>query len=351
MSINLLPSSGSPAPMSGEDDLRFLYEQARRYVVAKPWEPFANASLHLDLKVGSWHEACAQHISNGPLNALLVFPGRQNMLGLHKAGLAEPPAGTIFVELVVGEPMDGSHEALEHGWPADLTPIPHFKAITPDGWLPLERGQMRVLALALAAISDFKSAAASDMTTEVAGEAIMPGSTRGRYRARLAPADGDGLVPIMGIPRGDLYGDLDCTVSFTNVPSRTYRALREYARSFRAAKPPLLDRRESILLVTISAPPVEAAAIAARLTAAEPLGVTFAEMNGVLVAILIGLKDSYVLVEATEHREELMLWQHEAKSMLGGHAVLVEDKVSDPDSVDLSTWSLHAIFECSSGKY
>jgi hypothetical protein len=232
----------------------------------------------------------------------------------------------------------------------ELKPIPHFQAIMPGGWLPLERSQMRLLALAFAAITDFHAARQSDVTADVSGEATMPGATRGRYRARRAATEDDSMVPIMGTPRLDLYQDSDCSVSFTNVASRTYRALREYAQSFRDAESPLLERDGPIPLVTISAPPVEAAAIASRLAAAEPLGVTFAEMDGAFVALLIGLKDSYVLIEATEQREELMLWQHDAKSMLAGHAVLVEDKVSDPDTVDLSTWSLHAIFECGTAK-
>jgi hypothetical protein len=350
MSISLVPHLDPRPQMAGDEDLRFLYEQARRYVAAKPWEQLARTSLYLDLKVGSWHEACAQHFSNGPTNALLVFPGRRTLVEIQKAGLAELPAGTIFVELVDRESRESIRQARQYGWPARMKPIPHFQAIMPGGWLPLDRNQMRLLALAFAAITDFAATRDSDVAAGVAGELTMPGAARGRYRARRGPGQNDHIVPIMGMPRNDLYGDLDCAVSFANAPPTMYRALMERARLFRAAQPPLLDRSGSIPLVTVSAPPAEAGAIASRLLAAEPLGVTLAEMDGALVAILIGLKDSYVLVDATEQREELMLWQHEAKSMLGGLAVLVEDKVSDPETVDLSTWSLHAIFECSSGE-
>ena len=34
----------------------------------------------------------------------------------------------------------------------------------------------------------------------------MPENTRGRYRARRAPDDSDGMVPLMGMPRLDLPG-------------------------------------------------------------------------------------------------------------------------------------------------
>jgi hypothetical protein len=118
MSISLVPHLDSHPQVAGEEDLRFLYEQARRYVEARPWEQLASASLYLDLKVGSWHEVCAQHFTNGPLNALVVFPGRRNLFENQKAGLAEPPAGTIFVELVDRDSRESVREARQYGWPA-----------------------------------------------------------------------------------------------------------------------------------------------------------------------------------------------------------------------------------------
>jgi hypothetical protein len=37
--------------MTAKDDLNFVYEQARRFVSARPWERLGHASLYLDLKV------------------------------------------------------------------------------------------------------------------------------------------------------------------------------------------------------------------------------------------------------------------------------------------------------------
>jgi hypothetical protein len=56
------------------DDLRFLYEQACRYVESRLWERLASASLDLDLRVGSWHQVCAQLFSNRPANVFMCSP-------------------------------------------------------------------------------------------------------------------------------------------------------------------------------------------------------------------------------------------------------------------------------------
>src|SRR2546425_609482 len=78
----------------------FVFEQARRYVMARPWERLAGASLYLDLKVGSWHQACVEHVGDGRRSIALLFPGHRNMRDFQREGLAEPPVGTIFLELL-----------------------------------------------------------------------------------------------------------------------------------------------------------------------------------------------------------------------------------------------------------
>jgi len=334
--------------MAANDDLRFVYEQARRFVSARPWERLADASLYLDLKVGSWQEACAQHFSNGSTNALFLFPGHRNMLDLKRGGMAEPPAGTIFVELLDNQaPPQTIAAARDNGWPVELRPVPAFRAIAPNGWLPLERSQTRLLALAFAAITDFDGANALGPDAEVAGELTMPEATRGRYRARRAPGNDEGIVPLMGMPRLDLYGDADCMLSFTTISWSEYWALRQSAPFCRAAKLPFEERGELIPLVTISGSHDEAAEIAQKLIAADPLAITFGESGDVLAAILVGLKESYMLLQAEEHREELMLWRHATRSSGGAHAVVVDDRDAGQQPADREA-SVHAIFECRS---
>src|SRR2546425_688361 len=153
--------------MAANDDLRFVYEQARRFVSARPWERLAHGSLYLDLKVGSWQEACAQHFSNDSVSALFLFPGHQNLLDLQRAGMAP---------------------------------------------------------------------------------------------------DDDGMVPLMGMPRPDLYGDADCTLSFTTISWPEYWALRARAPVCRPAKLPFEERGELIPVMTISGSRDHALEIAQKLT-------------------------------------------------------------------------------------
>jgi hypothetical protein len=333
--------------MSANDDLLFVYEQARRFVSARPWERLEHSSLYLDLKVGSWQEVCAQQFTRGSASVLFLFPGRRNMRDLQRAKMAEPPAGTIFVELLDDRV---SPEAIArvraNGWPADLRPIPGFRAITRDGWLPLDRSQTRLLALAFAAITDFDGAGAN---AEIAGELTMPGATRGRYRVRRAPIEDDNTVPLMSMPRPDLYGDADCTLSFTTISWSEYWALRARAPLCRPAKLPFEERGELIPVVTLSGPPDQSAEIVQKLTAAEPLGIAFADTDGFLAAILLGLKESYLLLETQEQSEELMLWRHATTSSDGAHAVVVEDTKAGQEPGDPKSESIHAIFECRSG--
>jgi len=339
-----------PFPMAANDDLRFVYEQARRFVSARPWERLAPASLYLDLKVGSWHDACAQLFSNGSTSALFLFPGHQNLRDLQQRGMAEPPAGSIFVELLDDHaPPDLIATLREHGWPVDLRPMPAFRAITPNGWLPLERSQTRLLALAFAAITDFDAAGDLGPDAEVAGELTMPEAARGRYRARRAPADDDGMVPLFGMPRRDLYGDGDCTLSFSTISWPEYRALRERAPLCRPSTVPFEERGEFVSVVTISGSRHQAAEIARKLEAADPMGVTFGERDDVLAAILVGLKESYMLFEVQEKREEVMLWRHETRKSGGAHAIAVEDTDAGQQPADPNSGSVHAIFECRSG--
>jgi hypothetical protein len=305
--------------------------------------------LYLDLKVGSWQEACAQHFTNGSASALFLFPGHQNMLDLRRAGMAEPPAGTIFVELLDDPaPPEAIATAREHGWPVELRPIPAFRAITPHGWLPLERSQTRLLGLAFAAITDFDRSGRIEPNAEVAGELTLPEDSRGRYRVRRAPDGDDGMVTLFGMPRLDLYGDADCTLSFTTISWPEYWALRARAPVCRPAKLAFEEHGELIPVATISGSRDQALEIAEKLTAAEPLGVTFGESGDVLAAILVGLKASYMLLQAQEQREELMLWRHATRSSGGAHAVAVEDTDGGQEPGDPNTASVHAIFECRS---
>ncbi len=240
--------------------------------------------------------------------------------------MAEPPPGTIFAEL--------------------RDPAPHFQVITPDGWLPPERLETRLLALAFAAMSDLASGGSAPVDTEAAGELVLPGGARGQYRARRAPAhpDADNSVTIGGLLRDDLYGDEECTATLMRLPWPEYRVLRERAVTHRALKDPFKDLTETIPVVVLSGSAELATGIAGKLQAAEPLGITFGEKDGVLAMILPGLKDSYLLTQVEEEREEMLVWWHGTKSSGGAHALMVTDTVPDP-AAEWHPTTVQAVYE------
>jgi len=309
------------APVAAvEEDLRFLDEQAERYLTSRAWERLCNATLHLNLKVGSWYEASAQAFAKGSMNVLFLFPGRRDLRALQQAGMGEPPAFTIFAEL---------------GGPG-----PEYSVITPEGWLLLERRDAQLLALAFVAITHLD--ASTTGPSEARGDLALPGGTRGRYRVWRAPADPDAdqFIPVFGIARQDLYADGECTLTFLRLPWADYDALRQRAR-LSESKEPIRDLGDMIPVVALSTD--VAREVAGRLHAAEPLGITLAEKGGVLGMILAGVQETYCLTDFVNEREQVQLWWHDVKA--SAYAVVVSDSVPDGMSDRWDPVSVEAVFE------
>jgi hypothetical protein len=344
-------ASNQPVPeQPTENDLRFLYEQARRCFESGAWEALGSTSLYLDLKVGSWHEVCAQLLNNGKARMLLLFPGRLNMLDPQLAGTAEPPAGTILVGLFDEDqsPPELIAEARAHGWPTALWPIPAFRVITPQGWVELDRREARVVALAFAAILGYASSGGGAPDAEDAGDLILPGGVRGRHRARKAPGQEGGLQqPFVSVARFDLYDGVDTTFTLSSERRDLYERIRKQALFCSEPKEPLTGVGHSIPLVVISGTEEEAKLVSERLRVAEPIGLVFGETNGVLAMILCGRKESYVLMEADgSQREQVMVWWHNRKASSGAHAIVITDTM--PERTGWAPKTVHAIFECRS---
>ena len=343
-----------PAPEpSARDDLRFLYDQARRYVDGRAWERLAPKSFYLDLKVGSWEQVCAQLFRNGPANVMFLFQGHRDMLDLRKSGLAEPPTGTIMIEFLDELRLTDERwlitEASEHGWPADLRPLPVWRTITPQGWTLPDRRQTRIAALAFAGLSAYAEGGAEEgeawaagPEAEAAGDLILPGGVRGRYRVREAPKREGDLVPMVGIPRFDLFDGTDVTFSGYTMDWPSYKAIRSRALYRREAE--IADGIPSLPLAIYSGTDEEARLLAERIRAADPLGIMFGEMGPVLGMVLAGTKESYVLLQADgSRREQLMAWWYGRKPSGGAYALVVTD--THPDRRRWEPKTVHAIFE------
>jgi hypothetical protein len=258
------------------------------------------------------------------MNVLFLFPGRRDLRDLQHAGLSEPPAGTIFAELV------GTDTA--------------FKVITRDGWLPLERRETQVLALACAALAHLD--AAGDQPSEAVGDITLPGGARGRYRVRLAPPDPDDdqLVPLFGIARDDLYGGGEWTLSMLSLGWTDYEVLRQRARVCVKAQEPLRDPGDAFPLVVLSGSTDLAREVAGKLQVAAPLGITFSEKAGVLAMLLAGRQDNFLLAEYDAEREQVLLWWHEVRTYSGAYSVVITDSVPEPSGRWAPT-TVEAVFE------
>jgi len=239
---------------------------------------------------------------------LFLFPGRRDLRAIQQTGLREPPAGTIFAEL--GE-TDSA-----------------FTVISPDGWLPLERRETQLLALAYAALTDLTGA--RDEPFEASGNLTLPGGVRGRYRVRLVPPDPDAdrFVPVFGIARDDLF-EGESTLSMVNLGWADYEVLRQRARFCAKAQEPFQDPGNEFPLVVLSSSRDLAHEAARKLQRAEPLGITFSEKEGVLTMMLAGLQDNYLLTEFDSDREQVMLWWHKVTTDSGGYAIVITDNTPE----------------------
>jgi hypothetical protein len=282
-------------------DLRFLENLARQAIDEGAWTTLGGDTVRLLVKAGSWYEACCQVIGNETARLLFLIPGAQDLLALHRSGMAEPPDGTLFAEF-----RDGSA---------------NFSEITPQGWRPIGRFQSQLLALALSAVTALVTAPAG----EAHGDVALPGGVRGRFRAWRFPADPNGPQMLMGMPRFDLYGEDDWTLSMLTLDWPQYEMLRGRAEHRQFVAEPFEDRGAPIHLLVISGPRAGLPETARKLHEADVRGITFGEMNGVLAMLAGGLKESYVLMEANEERETVQGWWYGVKASGGAHAIMLTD--------------------------
>jgi len=170
------------------EDATLLYEQARRFMEAAPWEQWtSDDALLVDVKIGSQRmEGIATVMGHGSMQpGLLLTPGRQRV-GPSMDRSAGPPDGTLLAQLEGSEGHpDLFLRARRYGWPAESAVTPSFISMHAGGFRELDRGESWPMALVLAGIvAHFKR----DGEMETWGSLELPTGRRGRYRVRNAPA-------------------------------------------------------------------------------------------------------------------------------------------------------------------
>ncbi len=291
-------------------DSRLLEAEAARLAQSPAWDRFSGGTVRLFLKAGSWYEATAQLMAQGEARVLFLFPGDNNLASLQQSGKAEPPGGSMFAE------FRGSETS--------------FRLISPAGWVPVDHFGSRLLALAFGAVT----AAASTTEQQTRGNLALPDGVRGQFIAVPVPPDPEAGQVIMGMPRFDLYGEDECTLSLLNLDWSNYSGLRSRAEHRQSLGMPFENMGRSIPVFVISGPAADLGAVAGRLREADLKGITFSEIEGALAVLVAGLKDSYVLMQVDQQRETVLGWWYQVKSGGGAHAIVVAD--ADPEGTALS---------------
>jgi hypothetical protein len=316
-----VPGSRGGSRTLTASDSRLVEDEAARLVQSQAWEKFSGGTVRLLLKAGSWYEATAQLMAQGEAHVLFLFPGDNNLASLQQRGSAEPPDGSMFAEFRGGQTS--------------------FRSISPAGWVPIDHFESRLLGLAFAAVT----AAATTTEEQVRGELPLPDGVRGQFVAIPVPPDPNAGQLIMGMPRFDLYGEDECTLSLLNLEWSDYSGLRGRAEHRQSVGTLFENVGRSIPVFVISGPDADLAAVAARLREADPKGISFSEIEGALAVLAAGLQETYVLMQVDQQREAVLGWWYQVKSGGGAHAIVVAD--SDPEGTALS-WDparVIAVFE------
>src|SRR3984893_5535342 len=169
------------------EDATLLYEQARRFMEAAPWQQWtSDDALLIDLKIGSQRmEGIATVMGHGSTQpGLLLTPGHERAGTLMESGPGPPP-GSLLTRR---EGTEG-HPALflrarRYGWPAESILTPSFISMHEAGFRELDRRESWPVALALAGVvNHFEGGGRADTW----GSLDLPSGRHGRYHVRKAP--------------------------------------------------------------------------------------------------------------------------------------------------------------------
>ena len=333
------------------EDATLLYEQARRFMEAAPWQQWTpNDALLVDLKIGSQRmggiATVMGHGSTQP--GLLLTPGHERVGMLMESGPGPPP-GTLLTQLEGSEGHpDLFLRARRYGWPAESALTPSFISMHEAGFRELDRRESWPVALALAGVvKHFEGGGRTDTW----GNLDLPTGRRGRYHVRKAPE--------MESPptRGDLVGikitqDLlseGSEIQIGVMPPDTLATLRHEADVVVRGDAAFPAGIRSVPLITITPSNRAFTGVVDRLKRARPLGVTVINRPEGPMLTVMGQRAGYVIANDPAMSR---VWERNLKESDGAHVLMVSDGVTnieepDPDRPGLGRpGHVYGIFEC-----
>ncbi len=180
-----------PREFATTEDWTLLYEQARRYEEAAPWQRWPDTvelAVHLRLGGGSTPYVALVLGNEGIQHGLVLYPGTSLPPGLRDwepGGEPPMPPGTLMFHLDPPSeaPPEFIAKAARCGWPESAGLVPVFLTVTEEG--PGDPGMADVhhLSLAIAAVlqHDARGPVVHRPVT-TAGELRLAGRRRGRGR-------------------------------------------------------------------------------------------------------------------------------------------------------------------------
>jgi hypothetical protein len=334
------------------EDARFLYEQARRFMEAKPWTKLTpDEELLVELKLASQRMegilTVAGHQTAQP--GLLLIPGREPASAL-MASYCELPIGTIFAMLQGAEgPPDLFFRARRYGWPADAVLTPTFLTVHEQTFLELDRRESYPMALAFAAVVAYVG---GGNAAETWGGLDLPNGRRGRYHLRKAPEAKDTALrgtEFVGFTLSDDLMPPDSDVQIGILSPEHLDELRRHADVVVPQGAPLPVGANPIPMIVMTPSNRDFAGVVDRIKRAKPLGVTAIEgaRNPMLTILCRGTG----FVIATD-RPSAKVWKRNIQGSDGAHVLIVTDTVvnkeaPDPDRPGAGeVGRVYGLFEC-----
>jgi hypothetical protein len=334
-----------------EEDATLLYEQARLFMEAAPWQQWtSDDALLIDLKIGSQRmEGIATVMGHGSTQpGLLLTPGRERAGTLMESG-AGPRPGTLLTQLegTEGHP-DLFLRARRYGWPAEAALTPSFISMHERGFRELDRRESWPVALALAGVvKHFAGGGRADTW----GNVDLPSGRRGRYHVRKAPE--------MESPprRGELIGikitqDLlseGSEIQIGLMPSSSLSTFRQEAEVVVRGDAVFPAGIRSVPVITITPSNRAFTGVVDRLKRARPLGVTvFNSPEGPMLTVM-GQRAGYVIANDPAMSR---VWERNLKESDGAHVLIVSEGVTnleepDPERPGLGRpGHVYGLFEC-----
>jgi len=333
------------------EDATLLYEQARRFMEAAPWQRWSSDdALLVDVKIGSQRmEGIATVMGHGSTQpGLLLTPGHERAGLLMESGPGPPP-GTLLTQLEGSEGHpDLFLRARRYGWPAESALTPSFISMREGGFRELDRRESWPMALALAGVvQHFEEGGRADTW----GNLDLTNGRRGRYHVRKAPE-------VEASPRrGDLIGikitqDLlseGSDIQIGVMPSDTLSTLRREADVVVRGDAAFPAGIRSVPMVTITPSNRAFTGVVDRLKRARPLGVAVINRPEGSMLTVMGQRAGYVIaIDPAMSR----VWERNLKESDGAHVLMVSDGVTnieepDPDRPGLGRQGhVYGLFEC-----